>query len=105
MTEYMVVSRNQNIHGKWYTTEAGGPVRWMARSCTWTLTEWEPIPVETCAATLRRYRHPGWKIILAFYVDDRLGGLEPGMVMPGWIEGMVPDCLPIDFGGDLAPWW
>ena len=42
-------------------------------------------------ALLRRLRHPAWKITLAFWVDTRLGAIEPllpdGYVMPGWIVG------------------
>lgn len=50
---------------------------------------WEPsAPSETRMATLRRYFCPSWKIILPFYVDDRLSLIIPdGYVMPGQIVG------------------
>jgi hypothetical protein len=39
-------------------------------------------------ATLRRYWHPAWKVLLSFYVDDRLStNIPAGYVMPGWIPG------------------
>lgn len=43
------------------------------------------------SATLRSLVAPGWKVPLAFMVDDRLG-LNPdiprGYVMPGWLWGV-----------------
>lgn len=53
----------------------------------------ESTPVQM--ATLQRMRAPGWKIILSFFVDDRLAIGSPdgtpviprGYVMPGWVEG------------------
>lgn len=54
---------------------------------------WEPgAPYGTQMAPLRRYFHPSWKIVLPFYVDDRLRGIiPPGYVMPGWVVGQVPE--------------
>lgn len=54
---------------------------------------WEPrAPFETRMATLRRYFCPSWKVVLPFYVDDRLCGvIPPGYVMPGWVMGQPPE--------------
>jgi hypothetical protein len=42
-------------------------------------------------ATLRPYYSPSWRVVLRFYVHDRLGyppEIPDGYVMPGWIKGL-----------------
>ena len=42
----------------------------------------------TRTATLQHLRHLGWRVLLPFYVDDRLSlKLPQGYVMPGWVAG------------------
>lgn len=50
------------------------------------------------SATLRHVIAPGWKVPLAFWVDDRLG-LVPeipcGYVMPGWLWNVSKESSPL----------
>lgn len=68
-------------------------VRWLDESET-TI----PLGDDIGTATLRRYRHPAWRILLPFFVDSRIGDHLPyGYVMPGWIHGVPLESHPLTY--------
>lgn len=103
MVKYMMIAPDSpDVDRKWFPRDSykicfmdrPGPV-------TWTVEIVDPTTEMPAIrwASLRRYFHPGWKIVLAFWVDDRLGLTEPklptGYVMPGWVHGRTLDSRPV----------
>lgn len=113
MRTLMVVGGPQ--HGEWWgiadfirnVRAYGGDI-----SLANILTEhpMRPVPYREVTLTVQWMMAPGWRIALPFLVhQDLMRGarvqVPPGAVMPGWIEGDVPDCLPIDAMSMFAPYW
>lgn len=99
MSQHMIISPDPRFDGKW--VDYGRTMHWMPpiEPVTWTaiVDPIEPTIPMPEMATLRRYRHPGWKITLAFYVDNRMGA-DPdltGRVLPGWIAGQALEQCPL----------
>jgi hypothetical protein len=92
MSKHMVIAPGELIDRAWY--ERMYAVRFMqpVTFSVFDLDTPEPLcamPTMTHTATLRRYMHPGWKVFLGFYVDDRIfPDLPVGYVMPGWVHGV-----------------
>lgn len=105
MTAHMLIApysprwdRKWFDHGRHYAMRFVDPPDTLV---TWTAAETdEPLAsyAREHSATLRRVIAPGWKVPLAFWVDDRLG-LDPeipsGYAMPGWLWNVDKESSPL----------
>jgi hypothetical protein len=99
MTKHMIISPDPRMDGTW--AERGrGTIRWVAPMPAVSLSANPFMDVPDIeSATLQPYFHPGWKVRLRFWVDNRLGPsprLERGRVMPGWVHGMELEQSPLE---------
>jgi len=92
----MIIAPGQEVDRMWVPggAEAWGAWEWLApRSTSWSFDYPGTDPMlepraRTERATIRRWRGPGWQIILPFYVHAEIARPPNGYVMPGSVVGV-----------------
>lgn len=93
MTKHMIISPDPSVDGTWVEGWHGA-IHWAAPLAAASMTATPDVlgdAPEILTAVRQRYYHPSWRVVLAFWVDSRMGmspRLPLGRVMPGWVEGV-----------------
>lgn len=100
--KHMVIAPGEPVDRTWFESSYAG-VRWVPQRevpftfelATDSILDELPEPLR---ATLHTYHHPAWRILLRFFVDDRLGPVSPviplGYVLPGSVHGVKLESRP-----------
>jgi hypothetical protein len=87
MSQHMIIAPGEDVDRDWVEL-SGFAILFPTRAEPVGFLEMTALMPEPKTASFRRYWHPAWKVLLGFFVDDRLDSNIPaGYVMPGWIPG------------------